>query len=662
MAPPDLKKVVLVNKSQITAAVFVLVAIAASLFSWEFLKRPGYSIYDSYQKLSPLKEASNTAMILVDQKSLDIMSKEEGIVFPWPREIYGALASVAKAVGAKALVYDILFTEMSSMGVADDESFASLLKESSLPVFFPAASKKGSVKEPVAPLLALPNVRLGGVHFPNDIDGVFRMVPRFLEGKKSEVLSLPYAVGEHFNFKGEERKPLLKFYSQKAIPFTSFYNIMVAFRRLQDGQALPEDVLKLKNRVWVIGYSAPGLHDLKSTPVDEKAPGALLQATAIENRFQSQGMARASTAMVISFTFVFAVLLTAIPLLFKSPFRAVLSFTLCLVVLPFAASMVFWQQEIWMNPLVPLFGGIIGGGGQFSWMFNQQWKERLRFAKSLESSMSPEMLNLIRNGEVSVSRFGETRRGCVLFSDLAGFTNLSEKLSPEKLVKVLNLYLDEVVDLLTSKKGYVDKFIGDAVMALWGAPVRMEDPCSLALEAALGYSDAVKKFNERISRDFGEELSLRARVGLHYGEVVAGNIGAKKRHNYTAIGDNVNLAARLEGLAGKYGLSLLVSEDCYKECRKDLQEQMLEIDQVVVKGKSVPVKIFTGANELSETTRLAYSKGLKLYYEGMWKEAQAVFADCPFAAAKAMAARCSWLAKNGAGEHWEKGVWKYDSK
>ncbi len=648
------------HRNRIISMAFIAMGVLAALLPQDFIRRSGWSIYDSFQKLTALESSENTAMILVDQKTLDRMADNEGLTFPFPREIYGVVAYLAKEVGARAVVYDILFTETSSRGRRDDQVFSEMLESSGLPIFFPGASQKGSVNDPVPKLKS--RSLYGGVHVKNEDDGIFRKIPDSLPGAKGDIPSLGQSVYQYFEKVPDHSRPFLHFYEPEAIPYTSFYNLLIAFRSLQEGEAIPEEVARLKDRVWIVGYSAPGLHDLKPTPLDPQAPGLILHTTSIENRFQNQGLKEISYRSLIFILLLFILIVVWLPTQFNRPFMAITSLSSFVIFIPLLLSFFFWISSYWFNPLTLISSGLIAGGGQIAWIFHNQWKERLRFAKSLENTMSPEMVQLIKNGEVSVNRYGEVKNISILFSDLVGFTSLSEKLAPDDLVKVLNGYLDDIVDLIISERGYVDKFIGDAVMAIWGAPLNQKDHPSKALEAALKYSDTVKEFNQRVNADFNIHVDLAARVGLHTADATVGNLGAKKRHNFTAIGDNVNLAARLESLCDNYDLYLLVSEDCYHQCRDDLKEKLFEIDCVIVKGKSVSTRIYSHIPKLERQALDDYSIALKNYYAGKWEEAKKSFIKASFPTANVMAKRCERLLKEGPGKYWKNGVWIYDTK
>ncbi|MCJ8276450.1 MAG: adenylate/guanylate cyclase domain-containing protein, partial [Bdellovibrionales bacterium] len=414
-------------------------------------------------------------LVLFDQQSINELETTEGLVFPFPRQLMGAVASVAGKVKSKAVVYDIIFSEASSHGVDDDETFASMLKDSGVSIFMPAASSQGSVKPPFNRIMKS-EPQLGAVHYNNEIDGVYRRIPSQLEDSNNTV-TMPQLVVESVyvdKVKAVEDRPWLKNYESESFQKIPFYNFLLAYRKIQDGEELPEDFRDLKDKILIVGYSAPGLHDLKPLSTDPLAMGAEVLATGISNRIDNSGLMSLSKTSYLMLLIIMSFLFILLPSLFKAPGLSLAVFYIALSADVIILTSIMWAFGNWMNPIPLFFGIFLGGTLRILWIFKTQWQERLRMAKSLENSMSPEMLKLISNGDIDISRFGKNKEISIFFCDLSGFTTLSEKLSAEELVEILNSYLDKVVDLIIDKQGYVDKFIGDAVMALWGAPIDQE--------------------------------------------------------------------------------------------------------------------------------------------------------------------------------------------
>jgi class 3 adenylate cyclase/HAMP domain-containing protein len=226
---------------------------------------------------------------------------------------------------------------------------------------------------------------------------------------------------------------------------------------------------------------------------------------------------------------------------------------------------------------------------------------------------------------------GDNRRLSILFSDIRSFTTISEGMAPDDLVNSLNRYFSGQVDIIYNRKGIVDKYIGDAIMAIWGAPEKHEDDALQSVLSALEMTDAVLKFNEN-QRKLGK-CEFKIGVGLNYGEVTVGNIGSERKMDYTVIGDAVNLASRMEGLTKTYHSEILISESLFEELRKTSPDAGLNyrlLDTVAVKGKTKGVRIFTVKKSLSPTEQKAWplhNQGMKLYYSRSFTEAAQKFKE-----------------------------------
>ncbi|MFP4565780.1 MAG: adenylate/guanylate cyclase domain-containing protein [Spirochaetaceae bacterium] len=214
---------------------------------------------------------------------------------------------------------------------------------------------------------------------------------------------------------------------------------------------------------------------------------------------------------------------------------------------------------------------------------------------------------------------GENRKLSVLFSDIRDFTSIAESLPPGQLVASLNDYFTRVVDLVYDHNGIVDKYIGDAVMAFFGAPVKHDNDALLAVETGLDMLDTVEAFN-RNQRTNGQP-EFRTGIGVSFGPVTVGNVGSERKMDYTVMGDTVNLASRLEGLTKTYGVPMLISETVAKHVNPTVPCRF--VDAVMVKGKHLRTKVFTPRRALTEGER----KGWKLYHAALRRYYARTFED-----------------------------------
>jgi len=226
---------------------------------------------------------------------------------------------------------------------------------------------------------------------------------------------------------------------------------------------------------------------------------------------------------------------------------------------------------------------------------------------------------------------GDNRKLSILFSDIRSFTTISEGIAPDDLVNSLNRYFTGQVDIIYNRKGIVDKYIGDAIMAFWGAPEKHDDDALQSVLSGLEMIGAVAKFNEN-QKKLGK-CEFRIGIGLNYGEVTVGNIGSERKMDYTVIGDAVNLASRMEGLTKTYHSDVLISESLFEELRNTSPESGLHyrlLDMVAVKGKTKGVKIFTVKLDISPNEQKAWplhNTGMKLYYRRSFEEAAQKFKE-----------------------------------
>lgn len=282
--------------------------------------------------------------------------------------------------------------------------------------------------------------------------------------------------------------------------------------------------------------------------------------------------------------------------------------------------------------------------------------------------LSPKVVENLVDDPRKIQLGGEEREMTAFFSDIQGFSSISERLTPSELVQLLNDYLTDMCDIILAAEGTVDKFEGDSIMAFWGAPTRQADHAKRACFAAI-------EMNERLVELRAEALQkgvtpLVVRMGMNTGTMVVGNMGSKQRMNYTIMGDAVNLASRLEGANKAYGSGMMISEFTYRSCEADIEVR--ELDRITVVGKSEPVTVYQLLNRKNQTTSAdadlvdQFSKGLELYKGGDFRRAKNEFRSCLdiFAddgPALAYISRCQEFTEYPPGPDWD-GVYRLTEK
>ena len=287
----------------------------------------------------------------------------------------------------------------------------------------------------------------------------------------------------------------------------------------------------------------------------------------------------------------------------------------------------FYLARFWMPPFLMSTGLVVVYSGNVLGHYFVEAREKRWLRHAFSRYVSPSVVEVITTNPERLELGGEEVETTVLFADLEGFTQLSESTPPQALIKLLNDYFSPMTQIILAHQGTLDKYIGDAIMALWGAPMPLSDHALRACWAALEM--------ERTMTDLQKEWQieglppLTARIGVHSGSVVAGNVGSRERFNYTVLGDTVNLASRLEGVNKVYGTRILLSENT---CRH-VQDRLLvrELDLVQVKGRGQPVTIYELLGSQPPEGRPPwldyFAAGLKAYRDRDWEEASQAFGE-----------------------------------
>jgi adenylate cyclase len=279
----------------------------------------------------------------------------------------------------------------------------------------------------------------------------------------------------------------------------------------------------------------------------------------------------------------------------------------------------------WINIIYPTLSAILAllVGGSFRYLVLERSAREMR--SMFSSYLSPKLVARLERDPDAAKIGGDSKEVTVLFTDIKGFTTFSESHPPQVVVSRLNEYLGEMVKIIEQHDGTIDKFIGDAVMAYWGAPLAQPDHARLAMECVAAMATRMGQLRGKWEAEGVEPFAIRG--GLHSGEVVAGNVGfAGKKMEYTVIGDTVNLASRLEGTAKYYGITYLVGEQTQQLAPEACPYR--ELDKIRVVGKHLPVTIYepqVGPGALNDAQLARFHAGLQHYRQREWAAAQAEF-------------------------------------
>jgi adenylate cyclase len=368
----------------------------------------------------------------------------------------------------------------------------------------------------------------------------------------------------------------------------SFGDLLVSEDDLQNGRKPRVDPAVFKDAIVFVGVTAAGLHDVFVTPLGTtgKIPGAQIHATVMDQLLTHTALVKAPTWAVTTLTAVLALAVAFLTVLL--PMRWGALSTLALAGIVAVASLAVFRAGTWV-PLVPGFLGIaIAGVGGLAWQYFVEGRDKRLVTQLFSRYVSKDVFDQVLANPELAELGGRRRTMSVLFSDMRGFTAMTERGDPEALVVQLNEYFSRMVEVVFANQGTIDKFVGDMVMALFGAPVDDPDHADHAVATAIEMVRALEVLNARWVQEGRPALGIG--IGVNSGEMIAGNIGSASIRGYTVIGDAVNLGARLESLNKEHGTTIIIS--AATAARLTTTPPMRPLGSVVVKGKSVPVDIF----------------------------------------------------------------------
>lgn len=610
--------------------------------------------------------------------------------WPWPRSYFAHVIENLVEAGAEVVGIDVIFDQPDKYGPEQDDELADVLEKHDNVVMVGKLLQTGRTYTyttviPPYDKFTASGTPWGLVAIEADMDGFYR---RYLPGSTyndtllpsfvSEILrvkeGLPPADGltqddKHF-YLGDYTIPkydIANYPSSMLINFAgpaqtfqyySFVNVYddedvdLGFEYDLDAFDDPGDPelgippgLKysgqLDGKIVLIGATMQELHDNFPTPfleyrdhegktVKAEMPGVEIHANALLTILQENYLKE------LSFTqFLLIILGLAIAVFFISKFLqttwSALSIILLGVVYIFLAFYMFIGNNFILPVVTPVLVMFFGFSGHtlYQFLLTQQEKKMLRgaFAYYVPEEVVKELIN---NPE-KLTLGGEERIVSVMFSDVAGFTSISEKLTPHELVVLLNEYLTAMTDIVIKHRGIIDKYEGDAIMAEFGVPVEYPDHPQAACRTALEMQQVLRELRKKWASE--NRPQLQARIGINTGEVIVGNMGSQNVFDYTVMGDHVNLGARLESANKFYGTYIMISEFTHKEVENEFYTRPLDL--IRVKGKEKPIEVFELISE--RNVKLSskylemlevYTKGIQAYRKQQWREAIDFFEYC----------------------------------
>ena len=695
-------------KTKVLISLFLLTSILISssyLFLPDHFQSLDNRIRDFYFKFrGPQKASENVVIIDIDEKSI----KELG-QWPWERDKFAQVLTNLSDAGAGIIGLDIVFSEADK---TSPRKFASKwnLNGSNLPDYdkilaqtvadtptilgyvFDFDTNDNSNDAPQIPAIfvekhnnygeflpqakgVLPNLEIiqnagyssGYMNNIPDETGIIRSVPLMI---KYDDIVYPSLAFEMFRIASNANKIVLSYspaglesvllgdleiqsdrfarlYLNFRGPFKSYQYISIA--DIYNKQFNKEDV---EGKFILIGTSAYGLMDLRSTPMDSVIAGVEIHANLIDNLLNNDMLSRPSWSELADIAIIISILFITIFIFSRVSFLSlIVLYTLSFVAILYLNYYLLFSQFLILNSIFPIFAMIISLisilGVNYVFEFRQKEMVKSKFASKVSASV---MEDILQNPD-SDTLDGAEREITVFFSDVRGFTNISEAMGDAKsLIKFMNEIMEPMTEIIIEEDGTVDKYIGDAIMAYWNAPLDVKNHADKAVVASLRQLHTLQSLNEKLRKnpEFDNVIKMSDRanvpivdigIGLNSGVAIVGEMGSTKRSDYTVIGDPINLGARLESLCKYYNSRLNISNFTKEKLKGDYIFRFLDL--VKVKGKVEPIEIwqihdfdkesektlfYSNKEELLKELEL-YHKAIELYKSEKFSDALKIFKD-----------------------------------
>lgn len=601
-------------------------------------------------------DASDIVIVAIDDQSFASIPFK----YPWPRTYHATLVRNLRRAGARTIVFDIQFTEESTIDPEQDDEFARAVAEGNDVVLtgkMIVEDREGfsriELLPPIKKLRAVAPFGLVDTYF--DSDGFVRRYILFRDYNDERYLSLGLAtLNNYLRLEGDPEtlvhetgtgdyiiggQYLVKKYDELPSTFINYFGPAYSFKTFSFEQVVDEEGLKLllehdvfKDKIVLIGASVSELHDLFSTPFyvlggELLMPGVEIHANFVQMVLNQDFFGKVDDIVAYILTFVFT-LVIAFLIKQTKPLIGILSAVGIAGAYFVANILLFTRMSTIMNFITPV--GAIGLAiiGCYAFQYFSEEKEKLYIRSVFKHYLAENVVDTILQDADALAFGGQRRRLTVLFSDIRSFTTYSEKYTPEEVVSNLGEYLTDMVDVILRYGGMLDKFVGDEVMAVFGAPAHVPDHAEKACMTALEMIRSLDRLKDRWTGQGKEIFDIG--IGVNTGDMLVGNLGSRQIFDYTVIGDNVNLGARLEGINKVYKTAnnIIISEFTKNELSDKLVTR--ELDLVRVKGKSRPVAIFELVGEkdiivYSDEFLENYAQGLAAFKKQEWDRAVAEF-------------------------------------
>lgn len=614
--------------------------------------------------------------------------------YPWPTSVYAKLIENLNRAGAKVIVFDVIFDQPDQYDLRNDTLFAQTLEKYGNVILagdfreedvdfgktrtplFPRQIFTSNNPNPVGLVDVNPNSDGGirtysfGTTF-NDNDYyklgiealmVYADIDRDSVDKIEDISSPYFKLGNYQIKKDAINSFLINYYGEEALfPVYDFAEVIddASYTTVMEQEArFPINAFEdpefesgwlyegvFKDKIAIVGATMPALKDFYKTPFlkqqvnsfgkkeDLLRPGYEIHAHAIQTILDENYISRHGSKSVLLLMAGFSILLVVINRLYG----AVWGFTSMLILMTlytFIVIQTFLAANLFLNLTAIILTLLASQGGTVGYQYFVEQKEKRRIQGMFSSYVSPALVEQMVESGTDPKLGGEETYMTAFFSDIESFSTFSEQMSPSQLVTLINEYLTSMTNILTDQGGTLDKYIGDAIVAFFGAPHPIQDHALRACISSQLMQKELQELRQKWQRDGWPDIvsNMKNRMGMNTGEMITGNMGSENRFNYTMMGDNVNLAARCESGAKAYGVYTMVTESTKLDAEKYGNDCVFRyLDKTIVKGRTQPVNMYEIADLRSHASQQLfdciglYEQGMEQYLAQNWDQAIALF-------------------------------------
>lgn len=623
-----------------------LIMIQRGWFTDLHLKSSNFLYFESENKTT-----EDIVIVAIDDKSFQISNSSELGTLKFTKADYAKVIENLEQAGAKVIGVDIILSEISNK--SDRQVLVDTLEKYDNIILATEPKTEYTIGlKPISDFTEANPANLGAILFKPDQDNTVRRQNLTFSDSEAPYSFALQIVKKYLDLRDGDSKitddgfQLMPFsvrvggkkYSPVTIPITDDSNIMINFfgrpgsyksisfadvyeNKFTERRSGNE--LDLNGKIVLMGEMGTGLHDEQYVPISygQAMPGVEIHANTIQTILTQRFLSEQSESSVL-ITVLIALVLGLILFLSLSITLSVIIFVIGVIVYMISTWVVF-EYGLILNTIYPYIAFVTALLVAYIYRYFTEARTLLKTEHAFGRYVSEDVVKQILENPDQLKLGGDEKTLTVLFSDLVGFTSISEKLKPEALVAQLNEYLDEMSNVILRYNGTIDKFVGDAIIAFWGAPMPQPKHAIRACMTALEYQKRLKEL--RADWQKGKRVPFYARIGIHTGKMIVGNIGSQKRFDYTVIGDSVNLGSRLEGVNKFFGTQILISGETYKYAKNEIEVR--EIDLITVKGKTKPIRIYELLDKKGQLSKAKkdlveeFDKGLTAYRKQKWNEA-----------------------------------------